>query len=169
MFEQGGFTPFEALRAGTLDGARYLGLDRDLGSIEPGKLADLVIFEQNPLENIRNTNTIRYVMKNGELYDGEITYWDAEFGKLLDGLHGRGLYDELTIVITSDHGEALGDHGLIQKGCRFYEGLVRVPLIFRWPKRIQAGLRSDALVELETHRSGDEEPAAIPAGSTEPD
>ena len=48
----------------------------------------------------------------------------------------------------SDHGEMLGDHGLVAKGCRFYEGLVRVPLIFSWPGQIESGLVSDALVEL---------------------
>ena len=48
----------------------------------------------------------------------------------------------------SDHGEMLGDHGLISKGCRFYEGLVRVPLIFSWPGVVEARKRVDALVEL---------------------
>jgi len=48
----------------------------------------------------------------------------------------------------SDHGEMLGDHGLVLKGCRFYEGLVRVPLIVSWPGRFQQGVVSDALVEL---------------------
>ncbi len=48
----------------------------------------------------------------------------------------------------SDHGEMLGDHGLRLKGCRFYEGLVHVPLIVSWPGQLRAGLRSAALVEL---------------------
>ena len=48
----------------------------------------------------------------------------------------------------SDHGETLGDHGLLMKGCRFYEGLVRVPMIWTWPGQIQTGLRSSALTEL---------------------
>jgi arylsulfatase A-like enzyme len=47
----------------------------------------------------------------------------------------------------SDHGELLGDHGLILKGCRFFDGLVRVPLIFSWPGELREGMRSDALVE----------------------
>ena len=44
-----------------------------------------------------------------------------------------GQRENTAIVFTSDHGEMLGDHGLLYKGCRFYEGLVRVPLIFSWP------------------------------------
>jgi cytosine/adenosine deaminase-related metal-dependent hydrolase len=53
-----------------LNGAEAIGLNKDLGSLEPGKLADLVIYDKNPLDNIRNTHTIRFVMKNGELFDG---------------------------------------------------------------------------------------------------
>ena len=67
----GGMTPIEVLRAATIDGARIIGIDQDLGSLEVGKLADLVVLAGDPLANIRNTNTIRYVMKNGELYDGD--------------------------------------------------------------------------------------------------
>jgi len=59
-----------ALKAATILGAESIGLDGDLGSIEIGKLADLVILEKNPLENIRHTNSIIQVMKNGRLYDG---------------------------------------------------------------------------------------------------
>jgi imidazolonepropionase-like amidohydrolase len=71
MFVQGGMTPMEALRTATINGAKYLGLDDDLGSLEKGKLADLVVLDKNPLENIRNTDSVRMVMLNGRLYDAE--------------------------------------------------------------------------------------------------
>jgi len=66
----GGMKPFDVLRVATILGATGLGLDKDLGSLKAGKLADLVVLDANPLENIRNTNTIKYVMKNGRLFDG---------------------------------------------------------------------------------------------------
>ncbi len=67
---EGGLTPMETLRAATLYGAEIIGLAQDLGSLEPGKLADLVVLDENPLEDIRNTNTVRYVVKNGEVFEG---------------------------------------------------------------------------------------------------
>jgi len=66
----GGMTPHDVLRVATMNGAHALGMDQDLGSLEPGKFADLIVLDANPLDDIHNTNTIRYVMKNGRLYDG---------------------------------------------------------------------------------------------------
>jgi imidazolonepropionase-like amidohydrolase len=64
-------TPLQALTVASLHGARFIGLERDLGSLETGKLADFMVLNTNPLENIRNTKDILYVMKGGVLYDDE--------------------------------------------------------------------------------------------------
>lgn len=81
-------------------------------------------------------------------YYAMIELIDDNVGRLLDTLERTGQRENTLIIFTSDHGESLGDHGLLLKGCRFYEGLVRVPLIFSWPGRLRQGIVSDALVEL---------------------
>ncbi|UCC97627.1 MAG: sulfatase-like hydrolase/transferase [Phycisphaerales bacterium] len=81
-------------------------------------------------------------------YWAQIELIDENVGRMLDALEETGQRENTVVIFTSDHGEMAGDHGLNKKGCRFYEGLVRVPLIFSWPGRVEQGLRSDALVEL---------------------
>ena len=67
----GGMSNYDALRAATILGAEGIGLDGDLGSLEPGKLADLIVLDASPLEDLRNTNAISHVMMNGRLYEAE--------------------------------------------------------------------------------------------------
>jgi len=68
-FVRGGMSPVEALRAGTIESARSLGYEADIGSLEPGKLADLVVLDADPTQDIRNSDKISKVMINGRLYD----------------------------------------------------------------------------------------------------
>lgn len=81
-------------------------------------------------------------------YYAMIEQVDHEFGRILDALERTGQMENTVVVFMSDHGEALGDHGLVHKGCRFIDGLTRVPLIMSCPGRFESGLRSPALVEL---------------------
>ena len=81
-------------------------------------------------------------------YYAQIELIDAQVGRMLDALETSGQRQTTIVVFMSDHGEMLGDHGLVLKGCRFYEGAVHVPMIWSWPGRFCQGLRSDALVEL---------------------
>ncbi len=69
MLGQGGMKPLQALRAATLSGARYLGMDGELGSLEEGKLADLIVLDGNPLQDLKHSRSVRYTMVNGRLYD----------------------------------------------------------------------------------------------------
>ena len=69
MFVQGGMTPLEALRTATSAPAEYLGMDKDLGSLEAGKLADLVVIDGDVTKDIRVSDKVTHVMLNGRLYD----------------------------------------------------------------------------------------------------
>ncbi len=85
MMAQGGMTPMEALRTATYNPAVVLGLDNWIGSLQPGKLADLLIMDKNPLDDIHNTESLKYTMINGRLYDcetmNEIGNYDRKRGK----------------------------------------------------------------------------------------
>jgi len=81
-------------------------------------------------------------------YYATIEHIDQQLGRLLDALDATGQSDRTLVLFMADHGDLLGDHGLFTKGPFLYDVSLRVPLIFRWPGRIAAGRRSDALVEL---------------------
>jgi arylsulfatase len=80
-------------------------------------------------------------------YYAMIEQIDDQFGRIIQTLKDSNQLENTLIIYMSDHGELLGDHGLILKGCRFFEGLVRVPMIISWKGKIKENIRSQALVE----------------------
>ncbi len=85
MLQQGGMSNMQALQCATMNGAVYIGMDKEIGSLEKGKLADLLVMDKNPLENIQNTESLIYTMVNGRLYDcetmNEVGNYDKKRGK----------------------------------------------------------------------------------------
>jgi choline-sulfatase len=81
-------------------------------------------------------------------YDGEIGFADAQLGRLLTALEAKGQLARTLVVVTSDHGEGLMQHGYMRHGLQIYEEAVRVPLVARWPGRVPAGRRIPGPVEL---------------------
>lgn len=79
-------------------------------------------------------------------YYAMITFIDEQIGRMVDVWKEKGMYDELVIVFTSDHGELLGDHGLLYKGPWLYEGLTRIPMLIRDPD-VSGGIRVEGLME----------------------
>jgi arylsulfatase A-like enzyme len=77
----------------------------------------------------------------GALYDGEIAYLDSKVGELVQALESRGILKDTLLIVTSDHGEHLGDHHLMDHKMSVYDALIRVPLIVRYPGVVPAGVR----------------------------
>ena len=96
-------------------------------------------------------------------YHAMVALIDEMIGGLLRTLDETNQREDTLVVFMSDHGEMLGDQGLLYKGCRFYEGLIHVPLVIGWPAQMQSHLRSDALVELV-----DVAPTLLDAGGIAP-
>ncbi len=107
MLAQGGMSNMEALKAATINGASYLGMGDELGSLEKGKLADLIVLDKNPLVDIQNSNSIIYTMINGRLYDTETMNEIGNYDK-----PRSPFYWEL-----SDYAPAFDWHGETHTGC----------------------------------------------------
>jgi len=109
MLQQGGMTNLEALRAATLNGAQYIGMGSEIGSLETGKLADLIVLEKNPLENIQNSESVKYTMVNGRLYDSETM---AEIGNY-NHKPGKFFWENTKTASSFDWHEETAAAGLI--------------------------------------------------------
>jgi arylsulfatase A-like enzyme len=96
----------------------------------------------------KNTLTVRDVQLGNDVYDDCIAYLDRRLGDLLEELRGRGLLDDTIVVVTSDHGEHLGDHMLFFHGCSLYRQLVQVPLVIAGPTGVPGGRAIDEPVSL---------------------
>lgn len=113
--------------------------DKDIG--EGTKLKDYYFQSQltKPNDDIRIRKASYYAM---------VEIVDRHFGLIMDYLMEKDLIDNTIVIFCSDHGEMLGDHGYTHKGCRFYEGLVHVPLIISCPSRFKKDFKYKGITEL---------------------
>jgi arylsulfatase A-like enzyme len=104
------------------------------------------------LRQFKHPDEVKYVLGLGglqagdlsvlsDLYDGEISYIDGKIGNLAGFLRARGLLDRTVLVITSDHGEAIGDHGFLDHKMNVFQELLRIPLVVRYPPAVEPGQR----------------------------
>jgi len=134
--------PFDAMYAGAAFPASHK-RDGEMKNKPPG--------QQRTIENSSGfdlrTLTPRDLDRVKSLYYGMISENDKYIGKILDHLRPSGLQDRTLVIFNADHGEMLGDHGLLFKGSYFYEEVVRIPLILRAPGKVAAGTRVKVLAE----------------------
>jgi arylsulfatase A-like enzyme len=83
-----------------------------------------------------------------DAYDGAVAYMDSEFGRLIRALEARGILDDTLVIVTSDHGEQFGEHGLIDHANSLYRQLLHVPLVVSLPSRVPQGVRIEEPVSL---------------------
>jgi arylsulfatase A-like enzyme len=119
---------------------------------DPARVARLRAF-RNPDDLAHDLKVPGHVLEDEDLkilaaqYAGEVAYLDSRLGELVQGLRSRGLLDGTLLVVTSDHGEHLGDHGLLDHKMSLYDALLHVPLVLRYPASIPSGLVVTGLVQ----------------------
>jgi arylsulfatase A-like enzyme len=84
---------------------------------------------------------------NRDLYDGEVAYLDRQIGRLLAFLESRGVLETTLVALVADHGESLGEHGILYRHVGLHDTTTHVPLMIRWPGRERTGRRIEGLVQ----------------------
>jgi imidazolonepropionase-like amidohydrolase len=109
MLQQGGMTNMQALECATVNGAYYIGMEKDLGSLESGKLADLIVLDANPLDDIQNSEKVRYTMVNGRLYDTETMNEIGNYNNPRGKFYFENVNSQTSVPHMGTHGHGHGD------------------------------------------------------------
>ena len=118
------------------------------GGVTPGGSPSLIQDRRRTLRRDWTTRPPEEIAAEMKLYDGAILYLDDQLNRLLGQLQSRGVLDNTIVILTSDHGEQFGEHGLFLHGNSLYHRLLHVPLMIRFPSRIPGGTRVDSPVTL---------------------
>ncbi len=123
-------------------------------------------FGAGPLPDtlVRRSWSAGEIQRSMDAYDGAIAYVDQQLGRLLDGVKTRGLLENTLVVITSDHGEQFGEHGLFDHGNSLYRQVLQVPLTIHLPGRVPAGMRVSDPVSLAALPATIVDLAGLPRG-----